>query len=56
MDELQLRDARLGWRGVAILGALGAAAYAATALYGELAIGVMAGLTVGYLFARCTKY
>lgn len=56
MDELAVRDARLGWRGVAILGAVCTVAYAAVSAYGELAAGVIAGLTVGYLFARCTKY
>ncbi len=55
-DELAFRDYRPGWKAYAWLGTAGAACYALVAYGGETGLGIIAGLTVGYLFARITKF
>lgn len=57
MDEdLAFREARLSFGDVVKMGAAGAVVYGAVAMFGVAAVIGLAGLTVGYLFARTTKY
>ncbi len=54
-SDLAFREARIGFKGVVILGVVSAAVYAAVSHYGMAATFGIAGLTIGYLVARCTK-
>lgn len=55
-QDLAFREARIGWRGVLWLGGASASAYAIVAYGGLAGLTLIAGLTVGYLVARTTKF
>lgn len=54
-DELNFRESRLGFKGVAAIAIASAGVYALIAYGGELGLGLIAGATVGYLSGYCAK-
>lgn len=54
-DELNFRESRLTVKTWAAVGAVSAALYAGITYFGPGVLLGFAGLTVGYLVARCTK-
>lgn len=55
-NDLAFRESRVTWRGVVMLGAAGAIVYTAITLFGSVVVGVLAGVTVGYILARTTNF
>lgn len=55
-EELQARNYRLSWPVLAIIFAVCMLAYIAASAFGTSAIGLIAGTTGGYLFARITGF
>lgn len=52
----EIPQSRLDMKTVLVLAGASAATYAAVHAFGLVAIGTIAGLTIGYVFARCTNY
>lgn len=52
LDELEFRESRLGWGGVAMVAGICVAGYAIVALFGTAGAAVIGALTVGYLAAK----
>lgn len=56
MDELEFRNSSLSFGDVAKMAAIGIAAYAAVSFGGLVAVGLVAGLTLGCLARSVLKH
>jgi hypothetical protein len=55
-QDLAFREYRIGFKGVAWLAGASVAVYALVAVTGVAGVVVIAGMTIGYLVARTTKF